>query len=274
MKTNNKLEKINNMRTLKTLIIGILITISYSAHAQMQGSLTPPGLGGGTNANAAVYSGDGVTLGTMGMFTSKYNWTGAVLTWNTGWDFLGGKYSMGISQPVVFDAEFKTAINPATGFNPIQISWDLNQLKLQGNYTFLLGNKLPLNGHNFTLRATQYLKNGGYSLNGSMVYEVRIEKGSADREYGNAFVLEGNFSKHFKKGQTAGLIGHYNSNVTPEYFGGIELLNDKSMTAGIGLDASTPIGKKVFLNAKYVYDLSPNDVIRANKAVLGLFYKF
>lgn len=262
------------MKNFRIILIGLLITASFSINAQMQGSLTPPGLGGGTNANAAVYTGDGVTIGTIGMFTNKYNWTGAVLNWNTGWNIFGGKYSIGISQPVVFDAGFKSAINPAFGFSPIQISWNLNALKLQGNYTYLHGNKLPLNGHNFTLRATQYIKNGGYSLNGSMVYEVRIEKNGADREYGNAIVLEGNFSKHFKKGQTLGLMGHYNNNITPEYFGGKEVLNDKSATAGIGIDASTPIGSKLFINAKFVYDLSPNEVIKANKTIIGVFYKF
>lgn len=262
------------MKNLRILLITLLITISFSAKAQMFGSLTPPGLGGGTNANAALYSGDGVTIGAMGMFTNKYNWTGAVLTWNTGWNLLGGKYSMGISQPVVFDADFKTGFNPATGFSPIQISWDLNQLKLQGNYTFLYGNELTLNGHNLTLRATQYLDEQRYSINGSMVYEYRVAKGDADREYGDAFVIEANLSKHFKKGQTIGLIGHYNSNVTPEYFGFEEVLNDKSSTAGIGLDGSTPIGKNLFINAKLVYDLSPNPEIRANKAIIGLFYKF
>ena len=262
------------MRTLKTLILGILITMSYSANAQMFGPLTPPGLGGGTNANAAVYSEDGVTLGAMGLFSDKYNWAAAVLTWNTGWDFLGGKYSMGIVQPMVFDADFKFFLNPAIGFNPIQISWDLNQLKLQGNYTFLYGNEIPIYGHTFTLRATQYLKEGAYSINGSVVYEYRKEKSGADRVYGDAFVMEANVSKHFKKGQTVGVIGHYNSNVTPEYFGQEEVLNDKASTAGIGIDGGTPIGKKLFLNAKLIYDLSPNEAIRANKAVLGLFYKF
>lgn len=262
------------MKNLKIILIGLIITVSFSANAQMFGTLTPPGLGGGTNANAALYTGDGFTVGAMGMFTSKYNWTGAVLTWNTGWEFLGGKYTMGISQPIVFDAKFKTGFNPATGFNPIQISWDLDQLKLQGNYTFLYGNELPLNGHNFTVRATQYLKEGGYSINGSLVYEVRIEKSGADRTYGNAVVLETNLSKHFKGSKTLGIIGHYNSNVTPEYFGGQELFNNKSATAGIGLDGGAPIGKHFFVNAKLIYDLTSNETIRANKVILGMFYKF
>lgn len=61
------------MKKFKIILIGLIISVSFSANAQMQGSLTPPGLGGGTNANAALYSGDGVTLGAMGMFTSKYN---------------------------------------------------------------------------------------------------------------------------------------------------------------------------------------------------------
>ena len=175
----------------------------------MFGTLTPPGLVGGTNANAGVYSGHGVTIAAMGMFNKKYNWTGAALTWNTGWKVLGGIYSVGLSQPIIFDADFKTATNPATGFTPIQISWDLNELKLQGNYTFLYGNSLTLNGHALTLRATQYLQKRNYSINGSIVYESRIEKETADRVYGDAIVFETNISKHFKGHQTLGIIAHY-----------------------------------------------------------------
>lgn len=262
------------MRILKLLIIAIVFTSSYSASAQMFGTLTPPGLGGGANANAAVYSGDGVTAGAMGMLTSKYNWTGVAVNWNTGWNFLGGKYTMGISQPVVWDAAFKSGFIPATGFSPLQISWDLQELKLQGNYTFIFGQELPMNGHVFSLRATQYLKERNYSLNGSMVYEHRVEKEGADRQLGDAFVMEANVSKHFKGGQTIGLIGHYNSNVSPEYFGTEKVFNDKSSTAGIGVDGGSPIGKHFFVNAKLVYDLTANETIKANKVILGLFYKF
>ena len=208
------------------------------------------------------------------MFNSKYNWTGAVVSWNTGWNLLGGKYTIAASQPIIFGADFKTATNPATAFTPIQISWDLDQLKLQGNYTFLYGNDLPLNGHTFTFRATQYLKEESYSINGSFVYEYIKEKSGADRTYGDAFVMEANFSKHFSKGKTVGFLAHYNSNVTPEYFGVTEVLNDKSSTAGIGIDTGIPLGKRFFVNAKYVHDLTKNEALRANKTVLGVFYKF
>lgn len=262
------------MKLYKFLIFIFLTTFSIQTNAQMFGTLTLPGLGGGTNANAAVYAGDGVTIGAIGLFSSKLNPTVGAVSWNTGVEFLNGKYTVGIAQPVIFDGNFSSHIIPVTVISPLQLSWDLEQLKLQGNYSFMYGHDLPLNGHVFTVKATQYLYEQNYSLNGSLVYEYRHKKGDSDREFGDALVLEANFSKHFSKGRTLGLMGYYNSNISPEYFGDEAVLNDKSSIGGVGLDGGLPLGRHFFANGKFIYDLTKNESLKANKGVIALFYRF
>ncbi len=262
------------MKSIKVLLIGIILAASTSASAQMFGTLTLPGLGGGTNAHAATYSGDGVMVGVSGLFSHKLNATIGAVVWNTGWDVIGGKYTMSFAQPILFDGNFKNHFYPVTVISPTQVSWDLNNLKLQGNYSLLYGQDLPLNGHLFTTKASYYINDGNYSINGSAIYEYRKAKKIADREYGDAMAFEGNFSKHFKNSNTIGVFGYYNSNVTPEYVGQKEVFNANSSVAGVGLDSNLAIGSSVFLNAKYIYDISKNKAIRANKLVVSVFYKF
>ena len=161
---------------------------------------------------------------------------------------------------------------PVTVISLIQLSWDLNKVKLQGNYSFFYGHALPLNAHVITLRATRYLADEKFSLNGGLVYEWRIEKDIEDRVFGDAIVFEANFSRHFKKG-TIGVMGYYNTNATAEFIGGEPILNDNSTTAGIGLDGNYTLSKRFFLNGKLIYDLAKNPEIRANKLVVSLVYK-
>ncbi|WP_152286849.1 transporter [Flavicella marina] len=258
----------------KLIYLAILLFGIQTTNAQMFGSLTLPGLGGATNANAATYSGDGVSVGAIALFSSKINPTVTALSWNTGYSVLGGKYTVGIAQPVIFNDNFSSNFLPVTAFTPIQLSWDLDNLKLQGSYSFMYGQDLPLNGHLFSLKATRYFNENKYSLNGGIIYEYRHKKGTSEKEFGDAFIVEANFSRHFTKGKTLGLLGYYNANISPEYVNSEPIFNDKSSVSGIGIDAGIPLGKHFFMNAKYIQDLTKNEAIKANKAVIALFYKF
>lgn len=259
-------------RLIRVFFLLVLLGSGISVNAQMAGPLTLPGLGGGTNANAGVYSGNGVFVGATGIFSSKVNGVVGAVSWNTGWNFLKGKYTVAIAQPYLMDGAFKNGFYPVTVLSPLQLSWDLNKVKLQGNYSFFFGQTLPLNAHLLTLRYTLYFADNKYSFNGSFVYEIRIEKDIKDREFGNAAVFEANFSRHFKKG-TVGIMGYYNTNVTAEYIGGEPVLNDNSTVSGAGIDGNYFISKKFFFNGKYVFDLSRNSALRANKVVFSIIYK-
>lgn len=173
----------------KIMLIAITMLGIQFANAQMFGPLTLPGLGGATNANAATYSGDGVSFGAIGLFSNKINPTVAALSWNTGYTVLGGKYSVGLAQPIIFNKDFSSHIIPVTAITPIQLSWDLNKLKLQGSYSFMYGQDLTLNGHLFSMKATRYFNENKYSLNGGIIYEYRHKKGTSEKEFGDAFIV-------------------------------------------------------------------------------------
>ena len=166
----------------------------------MMGTLSLPGLGGGANANAATYPGDGFILATTAL-TSKYQ-SGIITAamWNTGFNVLKAKYTVAIAQPRLFDGNFQNGFWPVTVLSPLQLSWDLNNLKLQLNYSYLYGHKLPMDGHLTAIRGTYYLGKGKYSINGGVVYEHRVESRTENATYGDAMVFEGNISKHFTNG--------------------------------------------------------------------------
>lgn len=261
------------MKKYILIIITFIILHSFNTKAQMLGSLTLPGMGGGTNANAAAYPGDGVVVGGVFLFSSKLNAAVAAVAWNTGAEFLGGKYSLAVAQPRLMDGEFKNGFFPVTAMTPIQLSWDFNSFKLQGAYTFLYGQELPLNAHILTVKGTQYLADNKYSLNASAIYEYRSAKGNTERVFGDAFAIEANVSRHFSKGKSIGVFGYYNSNVTPEYIGGKEVFNENSDISGIGVDGNVILWEKLIVNGKFIYDLTANEAVKANKFVLSVYYQ-
>lgn len=263
------------MKTLNTIIITtVLVIIGLSAKSQMIGTLNLPGLGGGANANAATYAGDGVFVGATTLFSSKLNAAIGAVSWNTGVNILKAKYTVSIAQPHIMDGEFENGFYPVTVLSPLQLSWDLKETKLLFNYTYFWGQDLALNAHAFSIRTTHYLLDNNYSINGAFIYEYRIEKPGFGRELGDAVVLEANFSRHFKNSNTLGVFGYYNTNATPEYVNGKEVFNEKSSLAGCGIDGNMGFGNHFFVNGKMVLDLTPNEVLNANKLIVGLTYKF
>ncbi len=252
----------------------IALTLTASLHAQMIGALSLPGLGGGANANAAVYPGDGVVLGTT-LLNSKYqNGFVTALMWNTGLTILKGKYTVALAQPRLYDGNFENGYWPVTAFSPLQLSWELRGYNLQMNYSYLHGHRVPMNAHLTSLRGTTYLFDSRYSLNGGIVYEYRAESKTAGVEYGDAMVFEANASRHFKKGYTVGLFGYYNTNATPEYHWTKEVFNEKSTMTGLGVDSNLPLTSNLFFNMKYIFDMTANKEMRSNRFMLVMAYKF
>ena len=262
------------MKLNKLIIIAALLLIPAYLKAQTFGSFVLPGLNSGTNANAASYSGDGVLFGMGGSFSDDLHITVFGLSWNTGWNALGGKYTLSISQPILFGRNFKEGNVGITVLSPVEISWDLNKLKLQGNYSFLYGKKIYVNGHKFSGRATQYLWDNKYSVNGSLIYEHRVTKTGAQRNHGDAFIAEANFSKHFIKGQTLGVIGYFNSNPIPEYVSTDIEIEDKIAISGVGLDFGILLGENWWLNGKYIYEMASEKDFSGHKGIIALIFKF
>ncbi|MBB6462701.1 hypothetical protein [Flammeovirga kamogawensis] len=261
---------------MKNIILTCTMVFMLSAlsYGQMLGTLSVPSLGGATNANAATYSGDGVFVGVASLHSKHMNFMAVSVLWNTGVDILGAKYSVMISQPRIMDGNYQNGFFPVTFFVPLQLSWDLGTTKLQASYSYLYGQKLPLDAHFANLKATQYLADGKWSLNGGIIYEHRVARKEAERQLGDAVVFEGNVSRHFKNGASIGAFGYYNTNASPEYISGRSLMNGMSTTAGVGIDGNYPVGKHIFLSGKLIYDLQSNPATRCNKIVLGIAYKF
>ncbi|NME67291.1 transporter family protein [Flammeovirga aprica] len=262
---------------VKKFIIGTLMLLSsltIYAQSPMLPSMSIPSLGGGTNAHAGTYTGDGVFVGVATLHSQYLNFASASVLWNTGWDVLGAKYSMMIAQPMLMDGSYKNHFFPVVYITPLQLSWDLGNTKLQGSYSALIGRELPVDAHLISVKATQYILDGKYSLNGGVTYEHRVARPELGRTLGSAMVFEANISRHFTNGSTVGVFGYYNTNTSQEIVEGRSLFNDISGTRGIGVDTSHPLGKHLFLNGKFIYDMQPNKVTRCNKVVLSLAYKF
>ncbi|GEM_PF-4658394 len=262
------------MRLNKRFIVLLFSLTPFLSGAQTFGSLNLPGLYGGTNANAAAYSGDGVIFGMGSSFSNDLFIPVFGLSWNTGWDVLGGKYTLGISQPLLFSSNFKDGNVGITVLSPFEVSWDFGNLKVQGNYSFLYGKKLYVNGHMFSGKATQYLWENKFSLNGSLIYEHRVTKTGAERDFGDAFIAEANFSKHFKKGQSLGLIGVFNSNPIPAYISSEIETNNKISISGVGVDFGILLGENWWLNGKYIYEMASENDLGGHKGIFALVYKF
>ena len=107
-----------------------------------------------------------------------------------------------------------------------------------------------------------------------MIYEHRVSKTGAAREYGDAFIAEVNFSKHFKKGQTLGVIGAFNSNPIPAYISAESEIEEKISMIGVGIDFGILLGENWWINGKYIYEMSSEKNVGGNKGLFSLVYKF
>ncbi|MGF1750093.1 transporter [Vibrio cionasavignyae] len=228
----------------KLLIIAVSLSAAFAVsanHLDRETTSFQPGLNAG--ANAAKRTGDGF-FGSIIYNNYRSNTTdengqagGGVdvytmfngLNYNTTWEVLGAKYSIGAIVPIgEVHSRIPNAGNVSSGIKvgepvlmPAQLYWEGEKLNVTARWFYRSANNgvldKPYETHQLMTAAT-YDVSGYWQLNGAVAYELRGKHTAQNNDVrpGNILTLDGSVVRKFEGGYSLGLLGYHMSNDTTD----------------------------------------------------------
>ena len=299
------------MKKLSILAAGLMAAFAANADTYLDRETTSfqPGLNAG--ANAAKRTGDGFFGGVI-YNNYRANPTDAngaisgapvdvytlfnVLNYNTTWEVLGAKYSLGAIVPVGEIHSSAGGSNLSSGIEvgepvlmPAQLYWEGDKLNVTARWFYRATSTKsvldkPYETHQLMTAAT-YDVNDRWQLNGALAYEMRGKHSNAnlDLKPGNILTLDGSVVRKFEGGYSVGLLGYHMSNDTLDsgrgevktVAGEKRLVHPNGGTlTGYGVEIAAPVSMQSGVSLRVFNEMNSKTSTQGTRMFLSYGYQF